>query len=94
DALNESLSLESIRGMKNNDAARAADICVLTVIQSAHQPAVQSLKEDLQGKILVDATARVEFLDPRPPTPPSAAQFAQELLGKGVRVVAAFQNVP
>jgi hypothetical protein len=29
-----------------------------------------------------------------PPAPPAAAEFAQRELGPGVRVVAAFQNVP
>jgi len=42
----------------------------------------------------VDATARVDFQDAKPPSPPSAARLAQEKLGPGVRVVAAFQNVP
>lgn len=83
-----------IQGMDNGLAARQADICVLTVVQAAHQAALASLRDDLQGKILVDATARVDFLDPRPPAPPSAARYAQELLGAGVRVVAAFQNTP
>jgi NADPH-dependent F420 reductase len=92
--LNEKLGIDSILGMENSDAARAADICVLTVVQSAHQQAVKGLKDALKGKILVDATARVDFRDPVPPEPPSAAQFAQEFLGPDVRVVAAFQNVP
>jgi NADPH-dependent F420 reductase len=48
----------------------------------------------LAGKILVNATARVDFRDPKPPSPPSAARLAQDLLGPSVRVVAAFQNVP
>ncbi len=80
--------------MENGPAARRADICVLTVVQAAHQAALESLKDDLQGKILVDATARVDFRDPRPPAPPSAARLAQNILGPGVRVVAAFQNAP
>jgi NADPH-dependent F420 reductase len=63
-------------------------------MQSAHQSALVSLKDDLEGKILVDATARVDFRDPKPPVPPSAARIAQDILGNGVRVVAAFQNVP
>ena len=86
--------LDTIRGMENRAAARQADICVLTVVQSAHQVALESLKIDLQGKILVDATARVDFRDPKPPYPPAAARTAQEILGSGARVVAAFQNVP
>jgi 8-hydroxy-5-deazaflavin:NADPH oxidoreductase len=92
--LNARLGLASIRGMENAAAARLAEISVLTVVQAAHQEALESVKEALQGKILVDATARVDFRDPKPPKPPSAARQAQELLGAGVRVVAAFQNVP
>lgn len=92
--LNEQLGIDSIRGLENTDAARQADISVLTVVQSAHRSALEGLVDALQGKILVDATARVEFRDPRPPAPPAAAEIAQEILGPGVRVVAAFQNVP
>jgi predicted dinucleotide-binding enzyme len=36
----------------------------------------------------------VDFRNPLPPTPPSAARLAQSHLGDQVRVVAAFQNVP
>jgi len=92
--LNAQLNIDSIQGMENNLAARMADICVLTVVFTAHQSALESLKEDLHGKILIDATARVDFRSPLPPAPPSAARMAQELLGEQVRVVAAFQNVP
>jgi NADPH-dependent F420 reductase len=94
ETLNAQLGNTSVVGMHNNDAAATADISVLTVVQSAHQSALQSLKEALKGKILVDATARVEFRDPKPPSPPSAAQIAQDILGFDVTVVAAFQNVP
>jgi NADPH-dependent F420 reductase len=92
--LNKKLGIDSIQGTENGAAARRGDICVLTVVQSAHQAALESLKEELQGKILVDATARVDFRDPRPPSPPAAARIAQDILGPGARVVAAFQNVP
>ncbi len=92
--LNERLDLQTIQGMENNLAAQQADISVLTVVYSAHEIAVISLKEALQGKILVDTTARVDFRDPKPPKPPAAARYAQHVLGPGVRVVAAFQNVP
>ena len=94
DEINAALGLPVARGMENGAAARAADISVLTVMYSAHRPALESLKDDLQGKILVDATARVDFRDPHPPEPPSAARQAQDILGAGVRVVGAFQNVP
>jgi NADPH-dependent F420 reductase len=92
--INQALGITTVSGMENARAAAQAEICILTVVQAAHQEALLSVKEALQGKILVDATARVDFRDPRPPAPPSAARQAQDLLGDGVRVVAAFQNVP
>jgi NADPH-dependent F420 reductase len=92
--LNEKLGIDTIEGYENADAAQKAEICVLTVVQSAHQPALEGLKEVLQGKILVDATARVVFKEGKAPAPPSAARIAQDILGPGATVVAAFQNVP
>jgi NADPH-dependent F420 reductase len=92
--LNEILGKDLIRGMDNSSAAREADINVLTVVATAHEAAVTGLKDDLQGKILVDTTARIKFPNPKPPEPPSAARLAQEALGESVRVVAAFQNIP
>ena len=92
--INHKLGVSSVTGMENSAAARAADICVLTVVQDAHLAALESVRDVLRGKILVDATARVDFRNPKPPAPPSAARQAQDLLGTDVRVVAAFQNVP
>jgi NADPH-dependent F420 reductase len=92
--LNGRLGAPLVQGLENSQAAKQADICVLTVMQSAHEAALDSIKDMVQGKILVDTTARVDFRDPLPPAPPSAASLAQERLGPGVRVVAAFQNVP
>jgi NADPH-dependent F420 reductase len=92
--LNAKLGKEAVVGLENNQAAFQAQICILTVVQSAHQEAVLGLKEALKGKILVDATARVDFREPLPPAPPSAARIAQNILGEEIRVAAAFQNVP
>jgi NADPH-dependent F420 reductase len=92
--LNQILGITTITGKENTDAARSADISVMTVVASAHQPALEGLKDTLDGKILVDATARLSFPNLNPPEPPSAAEIAQKILGPGVRVVAAFQNVP
>jgi len=92
--LNAALGFNAVRGLENGEAARQADICVLTIVQSAHQAALQGLKDDLAGKIVVDATARVDFRNPLPPAPPAAARIAQDILGPSARVVAAFQNVP
>lgn len=92
--LNEKLGIETVTGLANEDAARAADINVLTVVATAHEPALRGLTGALKGKILVDATARVDFRAPRPPEAPAAAVTAQAILGPEARVVAAFQNVP
>lgn len=94
DSINNQLGINSVLGLTNIDAALQAEICVLTVIHSAHRQALESIKDVLPGKILVDATSRVDFRNPKPPEPPCAAQEAQNLLGRSVRVVAAFQNVP
>lgn len=94
DTINNQLSIKTTIGLINEDAVRKADICILTVVQAAHQNVIEKLKNVLAGKILVDATSRVDFHDPRPPNPPSAAQQAKDLLGPAVRLVSAFQNVP
>jgi NADPH-dependent F420 reductase len=95
-ALNEQLGQSLLTGMTNEEAAKAADICVLTVPYSAHGPTLTGLKELLQGKILVDVTVplkppRVSHVN----VPPggSAGQEAQAILGEGVQVVSAFQNI-
>ena len=92
--LNEKLGLNSIKGMENGDAVAATNIAVMTVQYTAHQAALESLKGKLDDKILVDATARVDYRNPKPPHGTSAGQIAQEILGPKVRVVAAYQNVP
>ncbi len=84
----------NVRGADNAEAARAADIVVLTVPFEAQLATLESVKTELQGKVLVDATARVDWRKPRPPEGKAAARLAQELLGPEVRVVAAFQNIP
>jgi hypothetical protein len=92
--LNAELGKDLIEGRENAEAAQVADLCVLTVDQSAHLPALESVKRELQGKILVDTTARVSPPEWTPPAPPAAARIAQDLLGSEVRVAAAFQTVP
>lgn len=92
--LNEALGIETIMGLENKEAVTLADICILTVKADAHEAIVKQLKGVLNGKIIVDTTARVDFKDPKPPAPPSAASLAQEKFGTEARVVAAFQTVP
>jgi NADPH-dependent F420 reductase len=92
--LNAELGGGTMRGMENDAAARAADISVLTVPPAAHADTLAGLKEALRGKILIDATAQVDYKQPRPPLGQGAGRIAQDILGPEVRVVAAFQNVP
>lgn len=92
--LNSQLGRDNIRGLENESAARAGNIIVLTVPPEAQISTLSGVKSALTGKILIDATARVDAKDPRPPEGKAAARAAQDLLGAEVRVVAAFQNVP
>ena len=86
----------SVTGMTNSQAAKEADIVVLSVPFSAHRSTLESVKDELQGKILIDVT--VPLVPPKVATvqmPPagSAAQEAKEILGDGVQVCSAFQNI-
>lgn len=92
--INTQLGMNNAKGMDNESACQAADIVVLTVPPEAQIATLDGVKGLLAGKILVDATARVDAKDPKPPAGQSAAREAQNLLGPDVRVVAAFQNVP
>jgi NADPH-dependent F420 reductase len=93
-ALKEKIPGTNVRGTDNVTAAREGDIVVLTVPFEAQLPTLETVKEALKGKVLVDATARVDWRKPRPPEGKAAARLAQDLLGPEVRVVAAFQNIP
>jgi NADPH-dependent F420 reductase len=67
---------------------------VLTVKYTAHEAVIESLKDVVGDKVVVDTTARVDFKSPAPPTQPSAASMTQEAFGPSTQVVAAFQTVP
>jgi hypothetical protein len=86
----------SVEGLDNLSAAQKADIVVLTVPYAAHKDTLETVKEALQGKILVDVT--VPLVPPKVtkvqmPPAGSAAQEARQILGEGVEVVDAFQNI-
>jgi NADPH-dependent F420 reductase len=86
----------SLVGTSNAEAAQLADIVVLTVPYAAHRDTLESVKDVLKGKLLIDVT--VPLVPPkvtRVQMPPagSAAQEAKEILGEDVHVVAAFQNI-
>jgi len=86
----------SIVGTSNLEAAQLADIVVLTVPYASHRETLESVKDVLKGKILVDVTSlsvppmvtKVLMLPAG-----SATQEAMEIVGEGVEVVAAFQSI-
>ena len=86
----------AISGADNAATAQQGDIVFVTVPFGAHQPTLESIRDAVQGKVVVDVTvplvppkvARVQL-----PTEGSAGQMAQTLLGEAVHVVSAFQNV-
>ncbi len=85
-----------ICGGVNQEVARQCDLIVMTVPFVAHREMLESVKEYVQGKIFVDVT--VPLVPPRVtrvqmPPAGSAAQEAQQILGDGVQVVSAFQNI-
>lgn len=85
-----------IEGLGNREAAQSADINVLTVPYAAHRATLESVRDVVQGKLLIDVT--VPLVPPkvskvRMPKAGSAAQEARQFLGEGVEVCSAFQNI-
>lgn len=85
-----------IEGLENLRAAEKADLLVLTVPFGVHKEMLEALKPLVQGKIVIDVT--VPLIPPRVtraqmPPAGSAAQEAQQILGEGVQVASAFQNI-
>ena len=86
----------ALQGMENLAAVQACQLAVLTVPYRVHEATLSELRDALQGKILVDVT--VPLVPPRVdrvqlPPGRAAGLEAQALLGAGVRVVSAFQNI-
>lgn len=85
-----------VRGASNIEAARQAQIVLITVPHDAHSEILVSIKSAMAGKLLIDATVP---LQPGKPTrvhmPPagSAAQTAQEILGTDCEIAAAFHTI-
>jgi len=86
----------SIVGTTNPEAAKLADVVVLTVPYSAHRETLESIKDELIGKIIIDVT--VPLMPPavtkvKMPPAGSAAQEARQILGEQVEIAAAFHNI-
>lgn len=94
--MNASLGIDTVTGQENGAAAATADLVCLTVPFSNQKPMLEAIQAGIDGKILIDAT--VPLMPPKVgtvqlPEEDSAAVKAQNFVGEGVKVVAAFQNV-
>lgn len=86
----------NLHAAENSQAVSECDIAVLTVPYAFHDETILKLKDLLEGKYLLDVT--VPLAPPKVSTvtiPPdgSIALHAQNILGDGVRVISAFQNI-
>lgn len=86
----------TVSGADNLAAATAARVVALTVPFENQKAILDLVKPAVQGKVFIDAT--VPLVPPRVarvqlPKEGSAGRIAQSLLGEGVKVVSAFQNV-
>ncbi len=82
--------------MENSDAAKAGDIVVLTVPAEHQLSTLETVRDGLTGKILIDVT--VPLVPPKVgtvqlPSEGSAGKRAQDFLGEDVMVVTAYQNI-
>ncbi len=85
-----------IRGTDNVTAANEAEVVVLSVPYEAQAATLTDVRAVVQGKLLVTVVAPLGQPKARVwrlPSGMSAAEEAQQQLGGGVAVVAAFQNI-
>lgn len=86
----------TIEGKDNRAAAAAGEVVILAVPWANHRGTLEAIRQEVQGKILVDTT--VPLVPPKVtrvqlPAEGMAAVQAQAFLGDGVRVVSAFHNL-
>lgn len=90
----------SMVGMSNEDAAKEGELLILTVPLAAQKATLQSIKDFVGEKILIDATVPLETAIGGSPArfvdlmEGSAAERTAKILKKtGVKVVAGFNNI-
>lgn len=86
----------SVVGTTNLEAAKQAEIIVLTVPYAAHRATLESVRDAIKGKLLIDVTVPIvppKVTKVQMPPAGSAAQEAKEIVGADVQVVSAFQNI-
>jgi 8-hydroxy-5-deazaflavin:NADPH oxidoreductase len=95
-ALCEEAGVDRVRGMDNAGAAAAADVVLVAVPWEGHAALLESVRDELVGKIVIDSVNPLGFDKQGPFALPvaegSAAQQAEKLLPES-RVTAAFHHV-
>ena len=86
-----------ITGLDNSAAVVSADeFVILSVPWSAHNTTLETIKTDLDGKILVNIVVPLAADNPKKvdmPPEGSATEAAQKLLGPNIPVIGALHNV-
>jgi 8-hydroxy-5-deazaflavin:NADPH oxidoreductase len=80
----------------NHKAVEKCEVAVITVPYSAHKEIVQTLRNVLQGKMVIDVTVPIvppQVTKVHIPQAGSAAQEAHEILGIDCRIASAFHNI-
>jgi len=92
--------VNNVVGMTNEEAAAKGDIALLTVPLQAQMATLRSIKDNMEGKILMDATVPLDGCIGGKPTryievwQGSAAERSAEFLkDKNVKVVSVFNNI-
>lgn len=95
-AINARLNLTNVTGTSNLEAARQADLVLLSVPYAGMQPILQDINAAIENKIVINIASS---LDPvkktRALVPPEGSITAQvqNFFGERARVVAALQNI-
>ena len=87
---------QKITGTRNEKAASDAELVVITVPYASHAATIDSVRDHLTGKVLIDVTVPLKPPKVRTvqlPEGGSVAKALQANLGESVKVVSAFQNV-
>lgn len=97
DELNENQHFNlPVKAMENMAAVKISNVVVITVPYEFHAGMVESMKNEMPGKIMIDVT--VPLVPPKVtkvqmPKAGSAALEAVQILGENVQVAAAFHNI-
>ena len=86
-----------IQGLDNSQAISISDeFVILSVPWEGHNSTLNSIKDELKGKILIDIVVPLDRNDPKKvemPIEGSATEAAQKILGEQIPVIGALHNV-